>query len=416
MSLDLSLGYIYGMTLADMQQSEDRRVQSYASAVQHFLDVSASEWVFPGGGKVTWGRGQPLGTHPSFALMGLTNNLTAALAAEEVFHDGKPFSHFRVIGDDIIMHTEMLDGYNRRIHQLGGEVNYSKTLTSNQVAEFAGRIITPDRFFLKTVKYQDMGDNSFMSVLSNLGTQAKGLLRPRQRRQYELFKFVPGVVVQGPWQQNSFGQPLDLRYDWYLNRSGLPSEKLSPDQEVLSPSRFCAKVYYTLEACGRRNDFDYSVPFALSDEFHSSLATAAIETKSGDPRLRDWGGKTTLQVLEMTSSAETFVSYRDYVSAEHSRLLQEYETLVKRVYPLCECPSDLRTLAGITEEPNLRSCIEKLQHLEKAASALNQSDRPHAKQQSMSQWLADISAEKERRKSTPPSDKQKSHHSRENER
>jgi hypothetical protein len=308
MCLELVTKCLLGRSWLRQEGWSDPSEISYRNAIQHFMDVSAMEWVYPEGGTVKWDQGQPLGTYPSFALLGLTNNLLGMQACREA---QIPVDSFRVIGDDIIMDHRALSYYCKLVEGMGGKINRSKTLTSSCAAEFAGRVILPSRSMNKTVKYKDPSDNSFMEIVSNLGDQAKGLLRPRQRKQYDKFKFVPGIVVDGPYPKNSFGIPLEIRYTWYLLHSGLAKERVVPDKEQYNSWQFASKIYYTLAEQGRGSEFEYSVPYLLADDFQSSLASAVV--KQGDPRLKN--GKTCLEVLEEISRPETWMSLQDYMAS-----------------------------------------------------------------------------------------------------
>lgn len=285
----------------------------YRSHITHFMDISSKEWAFRDPEKVEtslvkWSRGQPLGTYPSFAMLGLTNNILGHEAC--LLANIQPDS-FRVIGDDIIMDSRAMSHYCELVEGLGGKINHSKTITSDKLAEFAGRIILPKRDFPVKVKYKEPSDNSFLAIVTNLGDQAKGLLRPRQRKVYELFKFVPGVAVSGPYSKNSFGFPLVLRYTWYLIKSGLTTERVAPDKESLDSVQFGLKLYYTLSEKGRAGEFELSCPYTFSDDFQSSLAQLCRD--KGNPMLKN--GKTALQVLEEVSSSETFESFYSYIKS-----------------------------------------------------------------------------------------------------
>lgn len=279
---------------------------TYRSHIQHFMDIASMEWVFPTGGTVKWAQGQPLGTYPSFAILGLTNNLLGEVACSKA---GIPKDSFRVIGDDIILDVRAMSHYIELVEAFGGKINHQKSLTSSRCAEFAGRVILPDRSMNKTVKFKEVSDNSFMEIISSLGDQAKGLLRPRQRKQYDIFKYVPGIVVDGPFPKQSFGIPLELRYIWYLLHSGLCKERVVPDKDKYDSFQFGMKIYYTLAEKGRASEFELSVPLSFADDFQSSLASAVV--KKGDPRLKN--GKSLLQVLEEITSSERFQSLQDYM-------------------------------------------------------------------------------------------------------
>lgn len=295
---------------------------SYRNAIDHFMEISSMDWVYPEGGLVNWDRGQPLGTYPSFAMLGLTNN---ALGRQACLNVGISPDSFRVIGDDIIIDQRALSEYVRLIELCGGSINHSKTLTSDRCAEFAGRVITPQRCMNKTVKYKDMSDNSFMQIVSDLGDQAKHLLRPRQRHQYEEFKYVPGIVVDGPYSKNSFGIPLYLRYAWYLEQVQTQGEPI-PEKDKMDSWQFAQEIYYFLSEEGRLEDFEYSVPFTFADDFQSSLASNVAH--KGDPRLRD--GKTCLEALEAISSPQTFMSFKHWIESEESRTVKRVHESAQR--------------------------------------------------------------------------------------
>jgi hypothetical protein len=287
---------------------------SYWNHLQHFVEVSNSPWIFTHNGedrRVKWQRGQPLGSYPSFALLGLTNNALGEVACQIA---GIPKNSFRVIGDDIIMDTKALGAYKMLVESIGGQVNDLKTLTSSRAAEFAGRVITPSRIMHKKVKYKEMSDNSFMSICSQLGEQSKSLLRPRQRKAFETFKYVPGVAIDGPWQKDSFGEPLYHRLAWYYDQ--VESDRVEPDKEQYDSWQFASKIYYTLAEQGKLGDWIYSIPYFLADDFQSQLASQVVH--NNNPMLKN--GKTALQALEGISSREEFQSYSTWIAHEGERL------------------------------------------------------------------------------------------------
>lgn len=285
--------------------------KSYRNAVDHFMQISAMEWTYPEGGTVSWDRGQPLGAYPSFAMLALTNNALGRQACREA---GIPLDSFRVLGDDFIIDARAVDKYCSLVESFGGSINHSKTLTSDRCAEFAGRVITPQRVMNKTTKFKEMSDNSFMSLMSGLGDQAKSLLRPRQRKQYEEFKFIPGIAVQGPYSQNSFGYSLSDRYAWYLQQ--VEARRVLPEKEKMDSWQFASEIYYFLSEENRADEFELAIPFTFSDDFQSSLATAVAQ--KGDPRLTN--GKTCLEALEEISSSPSFQSFLVWIESEVSKL------------------------------------------------------------------------------------------------
>lgn len=277
---------------------------NYKSHLQLFSDISRLEWFNPfSNTHETWMQGQPLGTAPSFGLLGLTNNAAALIAA---YRCGlSPNDSYRVIGDDIIMRSEMLPYYEEVIDLLGGEINHSKTLTSDQVAEFAGRIITRDRVYLKKVNYIEPSDQSFMAIMSQLGPQAIMLLKPRQRAMYQEFRYVPGVAVDGPWPKDSFGEPFASRYQWYLD-SPLSEEKLEPDRKTITHE----STLLAWQVSGHSTEeAEKDLPFPMDDSYLESEIPDMSKMR-GDPRKVD--GMSTLEVLENTSKKENFESYTNF--------------------------------------------------------------------------------------------------------
>lgn len=129
------------------------------------------------------------------------------------------------------MDAVMEPHYVKLVHRLGGEVNHSKTITSDRCAEFAGRVILPERVCLKTYKFKDPSDVNFMSYMSDLGPQASSMLRPKQLKVWNEFKYVPGVAFDGPWSTDSFGLPLVDRVSWSLTKTTLFDE--TPDSDPI---------------------------------------------------------------------------------------------------------------------------------------------------------------------------------------
>lgn len=302
----------------DQEQTLGTKWATYLRHVTYFCEMSRARWESPVEGQgSSWKRGQPLGTAPSFFLLGLTNNSVGYNAAVKAGLD--PWDSFRVIGDDIIMDSRMESFYREMITRLGAEINDSKCISSNKVVEFAGRVITKSQDFLKRVKFKEISDNQFIKLVGMLGDQSVSLLKPRQKRQWNNFKYVPGFVVSGPYSPNSQNEPLSLRYDWYLRASGLSDERSEPEREQIDAVTMCNTIYFTLKEVASRDEdsnpgqwattewFNSVVPQHFSEDFQSSIATA-LKTGKGDPRLPK-DGKTMLEVFEDVSTNGAFQSY-----------------------------------------------------------------------------------------------------------
>jgi len=286
----------------------------YLLAVKHFCDVSRGGWL-RGRELDKWEVGWPLGTAPSFSLLGLTNNLVAAKSARDVGLD--PAKSYRVIGDDIVMDHKMLESYTRNIQLFGGELNPSKVIVSNKAVEFAGRIITAEGSYLKRVKSRDISDDSFMEIMSLMGEQAKSLLKPRQKRVWNELKYVPGIAVDGPYSREAHGEPLSVRYFWALKH--VLQEKIEPDVPTKTGGQIARDLALSLKADLCRPKLQIAeyvaqerfIPCDLW-EVNKPRATA-LNTQGGDPRRKN--GKSFLQQMESLLEKERFTSYQVFKSA-----------------------------------------------------------------------------------------------------
>lgn len=282
-----------------------KSIDGYQDFIDYFKEVSRADWYCPSLDKaVRWEVGDPLGTGPSIGLLSTSNSAACNLAVEMAKADGlldqslRPEDCFRVLGDDIIMRAPIAPYYNRIIECLGGEINHSKTLTSNKVAEFAGRIITPERIFLKKIKFSEPSDTSFMDYMRQLGDQAKYFLKPKQRRVYDFYKFVPGFLhdlipakgwegleISGAtWMEDSFGIPLGQRYSWYLTEVKPVLDKERPDQETVDYDSVLLKAELSNAQAGiATSKRELSLPL-VDEGYLPSQVTPSFKT-GGDPRL-----------------------------------------------------------------------------------------------------------------------------------
>jgi hypothetical protein len=277
------------------------KIHGYRDYSEYFFEVCKSKWWCPGlNREVEWQQGNVLGTGPSFGLLSLTNNAAALNAFWYSQRDGTidksiPWNDsFRVVGDDIVMLAPMEKYYTRIIEDLGGEINHSKTLKSDRVAEFAGRVITSNSSYLKAIKYSEPSDNSFMSYVAQLGDQAKYLLMPKQRRVYDLLREVPGIVVPGPWNQDSFGIPLGPRYQWYLEEVQPALEAVEPDLDLRDYQMLLLEAELSLSEAGESKE-RRSLDEPFFDEGYLPSQVTPTFKVGGDPRLTK--GKSQLDVL-----------------------------------------------------------------------------------------------------------------------
>lgn len=322
LSLELSLGLIH-VTYPQISEAP-----GYKEFTSYFKQVSRSDWYCPAlETNVSWKQGNVLGTGPSFGLLTLTNNAAALQALQLAKHHGKvpreavPEDYFRVVGDDIIMRSEISHEYNLFIEALGGEINHSKTLVSDKVAEFAGRIIEPEACYLKVIKFCEPSDNSFMSYMQGLGDQAKFFLRKKQRRVYEELRYIPGIVVDGPWMKDSYGFSLQDRYQWYLEKVQPLLSREEPDRTLEEYALTLEKAWCKLREQGEQSIGEYATPY-FEEDYQPSLVQNTFKV-GGDPRLIN--DKSLLDATSQLIGKDSFQSFVDWVEIEYG-LTEELAT------------------------------------------------------------------------------------------
>jgi len=316
--LDLIHQRFYGATVSNghggwnLKWYNSPEGKEYLYAVIHFAEISRGKWSCHGGKVVSWNSGNPLGSYPSFALLGLTNNTVAWLAHKQAERAGLlsvPWQDsFRVIGDDIVMRKDLYPFYTKLITSIGGEINFDKTI-SGKAVEFAGRIITKDEILLKRVVSREISDNSFMSLVAKMGEQSSSLLRPRQRKVWKELRFVPGVVVEGEYSRDGYGEPLHIRYLWYL--LNVAKEKIKPDVEKFDGHREANKLLTSIKQDPKYRDSSVQMllPRDLWEGYQPSKSDL-LDSQGGDPRMVN--GKTFLEAMESLIQNGWFQSYREF--------------------------------------------------------------------------------------------------------
>jgi hypothetical protein len=146
-----------------------------------FKAVSEGRWS-SSIGEIRWNKGQPLGLYPSFALAGLTHGLLLALLAG-VYHQ-----QFFVRGDDvIILDDNLYERYIKTLELLECPWSPDKTISSNVIAEFAGKIILSDAI-IPQFKWRNISDNNFIDICRNHGVRIRSLLSSKQRVVFDAVK------------------------------------------------------------------------------------------------------------------------------------------------------------------------------------------------------------------------------------
>lgn len=203
--------------------------------VDLFYMISRGEWLYSSTKPtIRWTKGQPLGLYPSFPAFAITHG-ALLYALNDFVHDNQ----FFILGDDVvIMSDDLYERYISVMKRLECPISASKSISSSEIAEFAGKIITQDDVILQ-LKWRHVSDDSFLDTMRNLGPTAISLLRPRQKKICKLLMEVPDFM--GGLGYNPHGLPLAERVYRSLVLLGDPRVR----SYLLSLNRFVTTNNYT---------------------------------------------------------------------------------------------------------------------------------------------------------------------------
>jgi len=188
-----------------------------------YLDVTRGkkdpvpEWAQKTPRLLRWTVGAPLGLYPVFASFTLWHHSMVQVCFSDL---GKPkvggVWPYAIIGDDLWLgDPEVANLYVDRMNALGVPASTSKGLVAPDVADFAGRVITPKEV-IQGFKWKGRcSDESFVDYCRNIGPGALILMKPRQRRVISYIADLPEPYGLG-W--NPLGIPLEERLTPQLER------------------------------------------------------------------------------------------------------------------------------------------------------------------------------------------------------
>lgn len=147
-----------------------------------FEHLSKSTWISPIGA-VRWNRGQPLGLYPSFAVFTVTHGLLLW------YLNGCSWNKdFFVVGDDVVILNDRLhQKYLQILDEWGCPYSPEKSISSNQISEFAGKVFTSN-MVIPQYKWNEMSNDNFLDIARQLGHRSRILLTKRQRAVFDIVK------------------------------------------------------------------------------------------------------------------------------------------------------------------------------------------------------------------------------------
>jgi hypothetical protein len=167
----------------EVQAAVMRALYGNIPDISLFETLSRSTWISPIGA-IHWRRGQPLGLYPSFAVFTVTHGLLLW------YLNGCRWQRkFFVLGDDVvILDDELYRRYIETLQTWGCPYSPDKSLSSNQICEFAGKVITGESV-TSQYKWREMSNNNFVDIARQLGHRSRILLTERQKRVFDKIQF-----------------------------------------------------------------------------------------------------------------------------------------------------------------------------------------------------------------------------------
>jgi len=192
--------------------------------IEFLQSVSRGDWyVSPSRSlpavKLNWTVGSPLGLYPTFAAFTLWHHAVVQWAFSQCprWSSYLPEDYpYVILGDDlVIMDREVAAMVRDHFLELGMKVSETKSLDSDFLAEFAGRVISPTSVVQGFKWKGTISDESFLSFASQFGPSVSLLLRPRHRRVLAFIADLPFPYGLG-W--NPYGIPLSERLTTLIER------------------------------------------------------------------------------------------------------------------------------------------------------------------------------------------------------
>lgn len=166
----------------EVQSRAMRSLFGSISDIDLFETISRSTWISPIG-PIRWRRGQPLGLFPSFAVFTVTHGMLLKHLLRGPYKE-----QFFVLGDDVvILDDELYHRYIKCLEEWCCPYSPDKSLSSNQICEFGGKIITADSI-TSQLKWRELSNDNFVDICRQLGVRSRVLLSKSQREVFDAIK------------------------------------------------------------------------------------------------------------------------------------------------------------------------------------------------------------------------------------
>lgn len=151
-----------------------------------FEDISKSTWRTTGTlvpSMLRWKRGQPLGLYPSFGTFTLSHGILLWY-----LNDCEHRNCFYVLGDDVVILDDTLyTKYIEFLKQMDCPYSRDKSISSANICEFAGKIVTSTKV-IPQYKWREISNDNFLDICRQLGRRSRSLLSNRQKLVFDKVK------------------------------------------------------------------------------------------------------------------------------------------------------------------------------------------------------------------------------------
>jgi hypothetical protein len=94
-------------------------------------------------------------------------------------------NEFFVLGDDVvILNDDLYQAYVEILSQWGCPYSPDKSISSDQICEFGGKVITPDSV-TSQLKWRELSNDNFVDICRQLGKRSRALLSRSQKEVFD---------------------------------------------------------------------------------------------------------------------------------------------------------------------------------------------------------------------------------------
>lgn len=193
-----------------------------------FQSASKAHWRLPDGTPLLFSKGQPLGLGPSFFLFALSHHVILQFL--------KGTGEYVILGDDIVISDPKLAvKYRELMEKIGCRISEEKSIQSQQLAEFASRLIRP-RDVLRQWKWREITRSNVIDICRNMGPKFRTQVKRPMANVIDALAPIPKELGGFGW--NAKGVPLSSRIDTSVAQHIIYS--LKEEWVVLRRWRSCA--------------------------------------------------------------------------------------------------------------------------------------------------------------------------------